>query len=200
MEADLNKIFNLSNNNVKPQKGKVLISEPFAADSIFRRAVVLLVEYSPEQGALGFILNKFIPFKDIDKEFLKELDNKHIKFSLGGPVSFDKLFYVHTLSSEIIEGSIEIMPGLYWGGKYKQLKEMILSDILSVDDVRFFVGYAGWSPNQLEDELKNNYWLVKDITVDEILNLDEELWTKQIYQLEDKYKIWTQVPENPLLN
>ncbi len=200
MKTDINKIFNIKSNNVRPQKGKVLISEPFAADSIFRRSVVLLVEYSPEEGALGFILNKFIRTEDMDKEFLEEMHNYNIKFSLGGPVAFDKLFYIHTLSSDIIEGSIEIMPGLYWGGKYSQLKDMILSKALPLDDVRFFVGYAGWSPNQLENELKNNYWLVKDITIDEIMKLDDNLWTKQVNQLEDKYKIWTQIPENPQLN
>ncbi len=200
MKPDLFEIFSLKTNNIKPKKGRILISEPFGANDIFKRSVILLSDYSQERGAMGFILNKFIPGDKIDYKFLNELGNKKIAFSFGGPVGIENLFYIHTLSNEIIEGSQEIIPGLFWGGKYQQIREMIISNAIAPDQIRFFAGYSGWTVNQLEDEIKNNMWLLKDFTAEEALSINENLWSDQIDKLDDKYKIWKNIPEDAKLN
>ncbi len=198
--SDYTKIFKIETNNVELKKGRILISEPFSVGDIFKRSVVLLTEYSKETGAMGFILNRNIPQRSIDPNFLREFPGINISVSVGGPVGADKLFYIHNFSQDIIEDSIEIMPGLYVGGNYKQLKNKLLSRKIPVQNMRFFAGYSGWQPKQLETEVDRNSWLVKDITPEEVLKIDNNIWTNQLKQLEEKYKLWTIVPKHPHLN
>ncbi len=200
MKPDFSEIFKIETNDIKPKRGRVLISEPFSVGDIFRRSVVLLTDYSKKDGAMGLILNKPIPEDKAEEIFLSEFNIDDLTVSVGGPVSPEKIFYLHTLNNKIIDKSIEIMPGLYFGGNFSQLKEMIIAGALPPNKVRFFAGYSGWSPNQLEDEIKRNSWLVKDIKSKEVLKVDKKIWTKQINQLEEKYKMWTLVPEDPHLN
>lgn len=200
MEPDLFEIFSLRTNDIKPNKGRILISEPFGVDDMFKRSVVLLVDYSAQKGAMGFILNKFIPDEKIDYKFLNELGNKKIAFSFGGPVGLENLFYIHTISGDILEGSQEIIPGLYWGGEYRQLRKMLISNQISTNQIRFFAGYSGWSTLQLENEIKNNMWLLKDVSPKDVLTIDEKMWTNQVAQLDEKYKIWNIIPEDAKMN
>jgi len=200
MQSNYSEIFKIESNSVAPKKGRILISEPFSVGDIFKRSVVLLTDYSEETGAMGLILNKFIPHEKVDKKFLKELSVNQLDISVGGPVGTDKLFYIHTLDNTQIDNSVEISPGLYWGGNFSQLKQKLITGETSFNNVRFFAGYSGWTPKQLENEIKNNSWLVKNITIDEIFTLDARIWTNQIKQLEKKYKLWAFVPENPQLN
>ena len=195
----LTDIFNLKTNNISPKKGRILISEPFSNDEMFKHSVVFLTEYS-KKGAMGFVLNKFVDDKKFLEAVKKEFLGNSIDISLGGPVSLDRLFTMYVANKNIVEGSIEILPGLYWGGNLTHLRELIISDILPIENVRLFSGYSGWQENQLENEIKENYWLVKDITPTEVITIDENIWTNQIKQLEEKYKTWTLVPENPQYN
>ena len=192
-------IFNIKTNNIKPKTGRVLISEPFSDDEMFKRSVVLLTEYS-EKGAMGFVLNKLIENKQLNKILKKEFFGNQISVSFGGPVSLDRIFSMYVSNNNIVEGSIEIMPNLYWGGNIKHLRELITSNILTTEKVRLFGGYSGWDANQLEEELKANSWLVKDITPNEVITIDNNIWSNQVKQLEEEYKIWTLIPENPQLN
>lgn len=200
MQNNYSKIFRIEKNSVKPQKGRILISEPFAVGDIFKRSVVLLTDYSEQAGAMGLILNKFIPHEKVDKKFLEELSVDEIVISVGGPVGSDKLFYIHTLDETQIEGCVKIVPGLYWGGEFSQLKQKLISGELSFNDVRFFAGYSGWAPNQLENEISKNSWLIKDISINEIFTIDDYIWANQLKKLDEKYKLWAFVPENPQLN
>jgi putative transcriptional regulator len=93
MKLDMN-IFRIETNHVAPQRGHVLIAEPFLAGSYFNRSIIILASYS-EKGAVGFILNKkvdypvedlFVDFPDFDSEI-------HI----GGPVGTDSIYFIHTL-------------------------------------------------------------------------------------------------------
>jgi putative transcriptional regulator len=200
MSLNYTEIFGIKSNNEKPSRGKILISEPFSVGDIFRRSVVLLTEYTKENGAMGFILNKSIDDETIIKTIADDFKKEDISISIGGPVGTEQMYYIHKLSPDILEGSVEISNGLYWGGEYSNLKKLVLSGNVSLNDVRFFVGYSGWAQNQLESELKRNSWLVKDINIDEIFRNDTKMWQKQIRLLEEKYKFWTLVPEDPILN
>lgn len=200
MEEFVAEIYKLYTNNIKPQKGRVLISEPFANDKLFRHSVVLLTDYS-KKGAMGFVLNKYISKEKLPKQLKQEFPNfDEFAFCYGGPVSLDQMFYIHTLNPEIVEGSFEIIPGLYLGGNYKTIRKKLLNNEIDRTQIRFFVGNSGWSPKQLDNEVNSNYWLVKNIEPQEVFTYDKKIWVNQIKQMGNEYDIWTSVPENPTLN
>ena len=184
-------------NNIKPKRGRLLISEPLSQDLFFNRSVVLLTEYN-DNGAFGFILNK------LSKYNLSELiDDKLIfnpKINYGGPVGTETIHFLHTMG-DIIEDSIQVTDKLFWGGNFDIIKDMSKIGALNDNDIRFFIGYSGWAPKQLDEELEKNYWLISESNNNIIFNTrTKQDWEKVITQIDDRYKIWTNVPENPSLN
>jgi len=140
----------------KPAKGKILISEPFLNDPNFKRTIILLTEHSDE-GSVGFVLNKptGVKISQIIHDF-PEFDSL---VYYGGPVQTNTLQFIYR-GENIIEGSIEIMPGLFWGGSFEILKTLIESNYVSPSDFRFFLGYSGWDEGQIDDEMELNSWIV----------------------------------------
>ena len=118
----------------------------------------------------------------------------------GGPVQTDTIHFLHTLGKKL-EGSKEIIPGIYWGGSLETLKLMIETRQVSKDDIRFFAGYSGWEPQQLDDEMKGRTWLVssgkKDVAFSDH---PDELWGEVLRSMGSQYAILANFPENPSLN
>ncbi|PLX02694.1 MAG: transcriptional regulator [Marinilabiliales bacterium] len=194
MDLDFLKI---EHNNVPPARGKVLISEPFSDDAYFKRSVVLLTEHN-EKGSIGFILNKPLDVKI--SELISGFEENEASVSIGGPVQTNTVHYIHTLG-ESISGSMQITDDVFWGGDIDQVKLLMETGIINHNQIRFFVGYSGWSPNQLKEELENNFWIVTDIPTDIIFKKpDQGTWKESLNTMEDKYKIWTTFPENPGFN
>jgi putative transcriptional regulator len=190
-------IFRIETNHVDPQQGNILIAEPFLAGSYFNRSIIILASYT-EKGAVGFILNKkvdypveelFVDFPDFDAEI-------HI----GGPVGTDSIYFIHSLGDSI-PGSSHIKENLYWGGDFDVLKLQIKLGLVQPNQVRFFLGYSGWEAGQLEEEIKENSWLVADIPQTELMTIDEtEMWVESVKAMGGKYSLWENYPENPSLN
>lgn len=194
---DINKILEIKTNNVKPIKGRILISEPFLLDFFFKRSVVLLADHSIE-GSFGVIVNKPINFKL--NEIIKDFPDFGANVYLGGPIKTDSLFYLHTLGSKI-EGSEKIMDGLYWGGELESVKEQILLNNINFNQIRFFVGYSGWAPNQLDDEIKKDAWVISNASINDVLtNKPNLLWNESVDKLGFKYSLWSNFPVDPSLN
>ena len=189
-------IFKIKHNNIEPEQGLVLVSEPFAPDSIFSRSVVLLAEHN-NKGTVGFIINK--PVNRKLSQLSKDFGNIDIKVSLGGPVENNNIYYLHTYGKKI-PGSIKIKKNLYWGGDFKILQILIESGTIDENKIRFFIGYSGWSEKQLDKEIRKDYWLVSDIDVETVMNYDKEIWNKVVSKLDKRYSIWQHFPENPNLN
>ena len=175
----------------------ILISEPFLEDPFFKRTVILLCEHN-EEGSFGFVLNNYIEVQIEDiVEGMKPLDTK---VSIGGPVNNSNLYYIHTLGEEI-DGSVEITTGVFMGGDFEQLREGIEQGEIDPHQVRFFVGYSGWSANQLSDELDQKSWFVTQVDQEMIMNTDlDNLWQKTLENFGKKGKIVANIPENPSLN
>ena len=128
------------------QKGNILIAQPsILTDRSFNRAIILLTEHNNE-GSIGFILNK--PSKFILKDLVFELDND-FRVYIGGPVEQDNLYFIHSLP-ELIPDSIEVANGIYWGGNYEAVKTYLEQGLIKQNEIRFFLGYSGWSVEQLE--------------------------------------------------
>ncbi|MBN1820187.1 MAG: YqgE/AlgH family protein [Prolixibacteraceae bacterium] len=190
-------IFKIRSNNLKPEKGRILIAEPFLTGSYFNRSVVFLVAYS-DKGAVGFILNKKVdfPIHDIISDFPEFNANVYI----GGPVATDSIYYIHKLGNQV-SGSIKVSKNLYWGGDFEDLKRLITTGIAKPTEVRFFLGYSGWDSGQLDEELKENSWLVNDVN-DEIVmkDLSQSSWIDFVKMVGKKYQVWEHFPENPSMN
>lgn len=190
-------IFKIKTNNVSPQKGRILIAEPFLPGSYFSRSVVFLVAYS-NKGTVGFILNKEIEFEL--RDVFPDFPDFEARVFLGGPVSTDSIYYIHKLGKKL-PGSINVLGDLYWGGDFEALKMQIAAGKVQPDEIHFFLGYSGWDEGQLEDELKGDSWLVTDVDEASVMReFHDESWTEFAKKAGSRYSIWEHFPEDPNYN
>jgi putative transcriptional regulator len=184
-------------NILELQKGRVLISEPFLQDNYFKRSIVLITEHN-EQGTIGFVLNKPV---DVNiNQVIDSFPKIDIDILLGGPVSTNTLHYIHVLG-DIIPNSVPVLGNISWGGDFEVVERLIASGNLSKGQIRFFLGYSGWSPNQLEDELAENAWVVSEMSTNEIMMpMSKQFWKKTLKRMGTKYEMWSNFPENPEMN
>lgn len=182
-------------NIIPPKKGRVLISDPFAGDEFFERSVVYLCEHSKD-GSFGFVLN------NLSEVNMKELNEKfpdiNLRISTGGPVETESMFFIHTLAEELNE-SLPLENGVFIGGDFEQLYEVIESRHIDENKIRFFLGYSGWDSGQLEDEIKENAWIVAEVSdAEEIMKIHEpDAWKYFMAKLGSKFKIMTDFPIDP---
>ena len=197
MTMDLNiDFFHIVNENVA-EKGRILISEPFLSDNYFRRSIVYLTEHNDE-GSLGFVLNK--PLEINISEIVDDFPKSDFTISVGGPVSNNTVHYIHTLGSRVPE-SVKVDDGIYWGGDFDILKELIAANLVKPHELRFFLGYAGWSANQLEGEVAENAWLIGKISPRMVMQeVDSEFWSRTLESYNNKFRAWANFPEDPGLN
>lgn len=195
--TDINDILQIRTNNLNPSKGKILISEPFLIDYYFKRSVVLLAEHN-EEGTFGLILNKPVEIKITD--VIQSFPDFDARVYLGGPVKTDNIYFIHS-KGDLIEESLEITPGVYWGGEIEHVMELITIGKIHPSDIKFFIGYSGWVSKQLENELEKNSWLVSDILAKDIMVSDtSSLWNNSVENMGDKYAYWNNFPADPVLN
>jgi len=183
---------------IKLRKGNLLFAEPsIIGDLSFNRSVVLLTNHGKD-GSIGFILNK--PLKFTLNDLIPEIEEDFKVFN-GGPVEQDNLYFIHKCPN-LIPDSIEISNGIFWGGHFDTVIELIKSKKISPKDIKFFLGYSGWDLNQLEEELKTNAWIVSDnIYKQNIIEKDDKFfWKDKMVELGGDYSIWCNAPENPSYN
>ena len=183
--------------DTKPAKGKLLVAEPnILNDSQFNRSVIFLTEHN-ENGSVGFILNK--PLEYTVTDLIPDVES-NLKIYYGGPVADDNLYFVHRVP-DLIPNSIEISNGIYWGGDFDAVINLLNKDKLTSKDIRFFLGYSGWSQNQLEDELSSFSWVVIDNSFNNIFQVNHnDFWKDEMNKFGGVYKIWANAPENPSYN
>lgn len=179
-------------------KGKLLISEPFMMDGNFKRSVVIICDYTKEEGSIGFILNKPI---DLElSELVSEFPEIESKVYFGGPVANDTLHYIHNVG-DILDNSVEISKGVFWGGDFEKLKFLISNDLIKPHNIKFFIGYSGWSSGQLEDEMEIGSWVIADMDPNYIFKItSNRLWEEILKNKGDIYSVISQVPESNNLN
>ncbi len=182
----------------KLEKGQLLIAEPsIIGDLSFNRSVILLADHNHE-GSVGFILNK--PLDYTISDLIPEIEAS-FKIYNGGPVEQDNLYFIHTIP-ELITGSIEISNGIFWGGDFELTRSLINEGKINKENIRFFLGYTGWSANQLESELKENSWIMiaNNYKSTILSKSSSQFWKEKIIELGGDYLIWSNAPENPILN
>lgn len=183
---------------IKPNKGKLLIAEPsLTGDVSFNRSVVLLAEHN-EEGSVGFILNK--PLEYNINDLVTEISIP-LQVYNGGPVEQDNLYFIHKVP-DLIDNSIEISDGIYWGGDFETTVQLINDGVITDEDIRFFLGYSGWSSLQLDQELSSKSWIVvpNEYASSIIQKSSIAFWKEKMVELGGNYLIWSNAPENPSLN
>lgn len=182
-------------NQLKPKKGRILISDPFEGDEYFERSVVYLCEHSRE-GSFGFVLNNLVEIniQDLNPDFPEIMVN----MSMGGPVETESLYFLHTIGHELNE-SIELQKGIYIGGDFDQLAKIVKEEQFTKHQIRFFLGYSGWESKQLEEEIADHVWIVSEVdSLDEIMDTTiQDPWKYFIQKLGGKYKLISNFPSNP---
>jgi putative transcriptional regulator len=180
-----------------PEKGKILISEPFLPDTFFNRSIVYLTEHTA-QGSVGFILNKKLNLTVSGA--IEGFEGWNENLSMGGPVAPDTLHYLHNLGN-LIPKSIQVEGDVYWGGEIDIIRELVNSKKINKSQIRFFLGYSGWSAGQLEHELKENSWVIARVKSDIIMNnKGNDTWGRVLKSLNNKYRVWADFPRSPEMN
>ncbi len=187
--------------NMQSQKvdnGKLLLAEPFMLDPNFRRSVVMICEHSEDDGTVGFILNKPLTVKV--NELVADLSDIESPVFFGGPVATDSIHFLHNVG-DLLEESIEVMRGVYWGGDFDKLKFLIQSKLILPHNIRFFVGYSGWSPGQLMEELEYHSWFISEMHANYLFkSKPASLWRQVMYNMGDTFSVIAQMPDQHSLN
>ncbi len=182
---------------IKP--GSVLLSQPFMWDSHFKRSAIFITDHNEKDGTIGFIMNKSI---DMDiNQLMADFPKFEAEVSFGGPVGTDTIHYIHSVG-HLLDDSIYVMDGVWWGGDFTQLKALIRNGVVKLDDIRFFVGYSGWSRGQLREEMKTGSWVVADMDLNYIFKMDEEinLWQEIMEHKGDTFGVIGQMPDGVIWN
>ena len=175
------------------KSGQVLIAEPFMADPFFKRAVVLLCEHHQE-GTIGFILNKNIDMGI--NELMSDFPEFEADVFYGGPVQTDTLHYIHNLG-ELLDESVKVADGVWWGGDFEKLKFLITQQLVKPADIRFFVGYSGWSSGQLHEEMKFGSWVTGEMDPNYLFKFKpNRLWKQVMYNKGNVYEVISDLPEH----
>lgn len=183
--------------NEQIKTGMILLAEPFMMDPNFKRAAVLLTDHG-DDGSVGFILNRESDVR------IDELVDNFPEFSapvyIGGPVGRDTIHYLHR-KGDLLEGSDEIAPGIYWGGDYERLKFLIRQELILPSDIRFFVGYSGWSEDQLAEELTLGSWVTAPMDANYLFKAaPDSLWSQVMKNKGDTFSVIADMEEEAKYN
>jgi len=178
-------------------KGQLLLDGGKLRGSFFQRTVVLICQHDAD-GAFGLVLNRATGTNAGDMVVADLPDNlKSCPLYLGGPVQPSALSF---LLSDTFIPDANVLPNLSLGHSLDALVEMGQS-FSATQKIRMFAGYAGWSPGQLEDEMKRNAWLTHPASLELVFDANpEQLWQKVLRQKGWQYRLLAQSPEDLSLN
>ncbi len=178
-------------------KGQLLLDSGQLQGSFFQRTVVLICQHDAE-GAFGLVLNRTTG-STAGEMIVADLPEvlKTSPLYLGGPVQPSALSFLHT-DSFIPDANV--LPNLSLGHSLDSLVE-IGESFSATRKIRMFAGYAGWSPGQLEDEMKRKAWLTHPASLDLIFDTNpEQLWQRILRQKGGQYRLLAEMPEDLSLN
>lgn len=179
-----------------PAPGMLLIAEPMMHDSTFHRTVVLLCDHGPE-GSFGLVLNR--PIELALPDVLGGLGTDDHVLSLGGPVQTDTLHYLHRYGDGLVDAR-PVAKEVAWGGDFEVLRSMLDRQQADAADVRFFMGYSGWGPGQLEQEIAQDGWIRTPAVAEDIFGDPTSLWRRVLRRMGGDYAMLSNFPDDPRMN
>ncbi len=181
---------------IKPAVGKLLIASPFLVDPNFARTVILICEHNND-GTMGFVLNR--PTNSILNDIVLDTLPGNYPVADGGPVGTDTLHAVHRMGAQLAGKSV--LQDVFWGASFQLVKSHIQDHTLAPQDIKLFVGYAGWEKGQLDNELQQGSWLVAHATPNLIFNVcSRMLWNNALESLGNEFGYLANLPLHPQMN
>ncbi|MCS7297902.1 MAG: YqgE/AlgH family protein [Bacteroidia bacterium] len=182
---------------IQPAPGVLLIAEPFMPDPNFARTVVLLVEHNMH-GSFGVILNRPAPVQVREvTEFFGDIEHG---LYLGGPVETKVLHVLHALPP-LESHSQKVMDNLYWTADMRAIRGVLAARHIPDTMLRFYAGYAGWAPGQLDREIAFNSWILAPARREYVFATDVgNLWKRVLTDMGGKYAFIATFPPDPRLN
>ena len=178
------------------RKGQILVALPMLLDPNFRQSLVLLCEHGPD-GSLGLILNRptGMEIQRLMPEIPKALSDRPVYN--GGPVAREGLLIL--CRGHLSEKGHGILEDVFLA---KDLELLTSPHSLGPNgDIRFYLGYAGWAPGQLEAEIKTGAWHVRPADSKLVFDSDPTtLWSEAMRQLGEPWAIYSTMPLDPSLN
>ncbi len=174
-------------------KGQLLLDSGQLRGSFFQRTVVLICQHDAE-GAFGLVLNRATG-NNVGDMIVADLPDtlKTCPLYLGGPVQPSALSFLH---SDAFIPDANVIPNLNLGHSLDSLVELGESPS-ATRKIKLFAGYAGWSPGQLEDEMKRKAWLTHPASLELVFDTDcAQLWQVILRKKGWKYKLLAQMPED----
>lgn len=173
--------------------GQLLLSHPALREPTFRRTVVLMSAHDHE-GAMGVVLNRPLgrQLAELNPEFaLGPLAG--VPLYAGGPVQPDQLIIVSWQWLKD-EGAFQ----LHFGLEPEKAAELLGTPGVVL---RAFLGYAGWSKGQLENEMKHDTWFVATVDGEQLEQADGvALWRNILGSLDPDLKLLANEPDDPTVN
>jgi len=165
--------------------GKLLVASRDLADPIFAKTVILLVHYDAE-GVLGLMLNRRtdIPLSRVLDQF-KAAKNRSDLVYLGGPVETPAAFALFRSRTKV-DGADPILNGVYFINT-KTLFEKVISARPKPGVLHVYLGYAGWTNKQLQNEVQVGAWFIFQADTQAVFDSDpNSLWRQMIQKTELK--------------
>lgn len=181
----------------KSLKGQLLLDNGKLQGSYFHRTVLLICQHDPE-GAFGLVLNRTTE-NNVGEALVADLPAvlKQQPLFLGGPVQPQALSYLHT---DLFLPNANVMTNLSLGNSLDDLLELGQSFSQS-QQVKIFAGYSGWSPGQLDAEMKRGTWLTHPASLDLVFSREpEKLWPSILTEKGWQYRLLADGPDDPSWN
>jgi putative transcriptional regulator len=181
----------------KSLKGQLILDNGKLRGSFFHRTVILICQHDSE-GAFGLVLNRSTKNK-VGEAVVANLPDtlKEETLFLGGPVQPQALSYLH---NDTYLPDANVLTNLSLGHSLDSLVDLGES-FSSTVRLKIFAGYAGWSPGQLEDEMKRDTWMTHPASLELVFHPHpEQLWPAILKEKGWKYKLIAESPEDPSWN
>ena len=212
-------IFNINIPGEQPSKGCLLVAEPFLREKWFNHAVIYMLDYEGVgESSMGIVLNHPTDttlWEIFSEKAPADSEVADLKVYCGGPVGTDRLYFLHTLGDTIIPGAqklgafkadnetVALGNSLWIGGDFEAAKDYVRMGYPVDGHIRFFIGYSGWSPRQLNDEVDMKTWAVipEGRSPQQLLKGDgDAVWHESVRHLGPAYRSWLLHPQEPWAN
>ncbi len=172
------------------------MSHPNLVDPNFSKSILFISAHSDEQGSLGVILNRPLgkTLSEIDLSFQNN-NFENVPVFEGGPVEKDKLIvaaweWMETPTSFKLYFGIDLEKAKFLQNENKEI------------EIACFLGHAGWSPGQLDEELSEDAWLVSNLDHELFSQMEQKkkIWKKAVGSINDELRLLADCPDDPSFN